>query len=103
VNVTTSLLQPGVGGAHRKGPGQPFWAVAEITNDPGFVARIVRLVPLEEDVTKGTPETPVPPVEGVPLLLKVAVIDVSGAGTGVPVRIAMHDPETLCAPAQPVW
>jgi len=69
---------------------------------PDCPKRSVRLLVLEDAVMKGTPEVPVPPVDGVPLLSKVASIDVSGAGEGVPVSIAMHDPGILCAPAQPL-
>jgi len=97
-----SVLQPNVGGAHAAGPGQPFWAVAAMVTGPDCPKRSVRLLVLEDAVMKGTPEVPVPPVDGVPLLSKVASIDVSGAGEGVPVSIAMHDPGILCAPAQPL-
>ena len=97
-----SALQPSVGGAHVAGPGQAFCAVAVTVTDPDWPTRSVRLLVLVDAVMNGTPEVPVPPVDGVPLLSKVAAIEVSDAGEGVPVSIAMQEPGMLCAPAQPL-
>src|SRR2546427_12723378 len=91
VNVTRSSLAPG--GATL--PGQPLCAAAVSVTVPDLPASRLRLAVLEETVTYGTP------VQGgivqtpgavVPLLLKVAVIEVSVAGLGVPVRIVTHCP-----------
>ena len=101
VNVTRSLLAPG-GTAF---PGQPLCAVAVSVTDPDLPASKLRVAALEETVTYGTPvqgATAQTPGAVVPLLLNVAVIEVSGAGLGVPVSIAIHDPGTLCEPAQPL-
>jgi len=73
-----------------------------MVTSPDCPTRSVRVLVLEDAVMKGTPEVPVPPVDGVPLLSKLAAIEVSGAGEGVPVSIAMHEPGILCDPAQPL-
>jgi len=98
LNPIVSSLPPG----RPSVPGQPFCAVTVRETVPVLPASRLRLATFEVIVTKGTPEVPVPPVEGVPLLSNVADIDVSGAGDGVPVSIAMHEPGTLCEPAQPL-
>src|SRR2546422_8757109 len=99
VNVTTSLLAPG-GTAL---PGQPLCAVAVSVTVPDLPASRLRLGTLEETVTYGTPvQGAIAQTPGavVPLLLNVAVIEVSGAGLGVPVSIVTHSPGTLTLPAQ---
>jgi len=101
VNVTTSLLAPGGTGL----PGQPLCAVAVSVTDPDLPASRLRLATLEETVTYGTPvqgAATQTPGAVVALLSNVAVIEVSEAGLGVPVSIAIHDPGTLCEPAQPL-
>jgi len=98
-----SPLQPGVGGVHPVPPGQPFCAVAVMVTGHDCPTRSVRLLALEDAVTKGTPDVPLPPVDGVPLLSNTAVIDVSGAGLGVPVSIVTHWPATLTEPEQLAW
>lgn len=102
VKSMLSVLQPSVGGAQAAGPGQPFCGVAVTVTGPVCPTRSIRLLVLADAVMKGTPEVPVPPVDGVPLLSNVAVMEVSGAGLGVPVSIAMHEPGILCEPAQPL-
>jgi len=88
---------------HAAGPGQPFCAVAVMVTGPDCPTRSVRLLALEDAVMKGTPDVPLPPVDGVPLLSNTAVMDVSGAGMGVPVSMATHWPGMLWAPMQLTW
>jgi len=99
VNVTRSLLAPG-GTAL---PGQPLCAVEVSVTDPDLPESKLRLATLEETVTYGTPvhgATVQTPGAVVPLLLNVAVIEVSGAGLGVPVSMVTHSPGTLTLPEQ---